>query len=68
MWHGWRRREIHPGFWWGNLKGRDLCVDGRITWQWVLRSGWGGMDWIDVAKDRGKLQAVVNTVMNLQAA
>jgi hypothetical protein len=28
--------------------------------------GWGGMDWIDLAQDRDKWRALVNTVMNLQ--
>jgi hypothetical protein len=27
--------------------------------------GWGGMDWIDLAQDRDKLRALVNTIMNL---
>jgi hypothetical protein len=27
---------------------------------------WGGMDWIDLAKDRGHWRALVNTVMNIQ--
>jgi hypothetical protein len=27
--------------------------------------GWGGMNWIDLAQDRGKWQALLNTVMNL---
>ena len=27
--------------------------------------GWDGVDWIHLAKDREKLWAVVNTVMNL---
>jgi hypothetical protein len=27
--------------------------------------GWGGMDWIDLAQDRGQWRALVNTVMNL---
>jgi len=27
--------------------------------------GWGGMDWIDLAQERGRWQALVNTVMNL---
>jgi hypothetical protein len=26
---------------------------------------WDGMDWIDLAKDRYKWRALVNTVMNL---
>jgi hypothetical protein len=28
--------------------------------------GWGGMDWIDLAEDRGQWGALVNTVMNLR--
>jgi hypothetical protein len=28
--------------------------------------GWGGMDWIDLAQDRGQWTALVNTVMNLR--
>jgi hypothetical protein len=27
--------------------------------------GWTGMDWIDLAQDREKWQALVNAVMNL---
>jgi hypothetical protein len=27
--------------------------------------GWGGMDWIDLAQDRGPWKALVNTVMDL---
>jgi hypothetical protein len=27
--------------------------------------GWGGADWIDLAQDRDRWRAVVNTVMNL---
>jgi len=27
---------------------------------------WGGMDWIDLARDRNSLRAVVNAVMNLR--
>jgi hypothetical protein len=28
--------------------------------------GWGGMDWIDLAQDRDKWRALVNTVMKLR--
>jgi hypothetical protein len=27
--------------------------------------GWGGMDWIDLAQDRDKWRALVNTIMNV---
>jgi hypothetical protein len=46
---------------------------GRPRHRWVynikmdLRDiGWGGMDWIDLAQDRGQWMALVNTVMNLR--
>jgi hypothetical protein len=32
----------------------------------LIKMGWGGMDWIDLAQDRDHWRAVVNTVMNLQ--
>jgi hypothetical protein len=33
----------------------------------VLReTGWGGLDWIDLAQDRNQRKALVNTVMNLR--
>jgi hypothetical protein len=28
--------------------------------------GWGGMDWINLAQDRDRLQALVHAVMNLR--
>jgi hypothetical protein len=30
--------------------------------------GWGGIDWIDLAKDRDHWKALVNMVMNLRVA
>jgi hypothetical protein len=32
----------------------------------LRKIGWDGMDWIDLAQDRDKWRAVVNTVMNLR--
>jgi hypothetical protein len=29
-------------------------------------TGWGGMDWVDVAQDRDQLRALVKAVMNLR--
>jgi hypothetical protein len=46
---------------------------GRPRCRWVddvkmyLRgTGWGGMDWIDLAQDRDQWRALVNTVMSLR--
>jgi hypothetical protein len=30
-------------------------------------TGWGGMEWVDLSKDRDYWKALVNTVMNFQA-
>jgi hypothetical protein len=32
----------------------------------VREVGWDGVDWIDLAQDRDRWRAVVNTVMNLR--
>jgi hypothetical protein len=32
----------------------------------IREIGWDGMDWIDLALDRGQWSALVNTVMNLR--
>ena len=53
---------MHTGFWWGNLCERDHLgetgVDGRIILIWISRkldgAGGGGMDWTDLAQDRGR--------------
>jgi hypothetical protein len=65
------RREIHTGFWWGNLKERDHFeeqgVTQRIILEWILKKvGWEDMDWINLAQDGNKWFAVLNTVMKLQ--
>jgi hypothetical protein len=46
---------------------------GRPRRRWVdnikmglTEVGWDGMDWFDVAQDRGKWRALVNTVMNVR--
>jgi hypothetical protein len=41
-------------------------ADGEIILKWFFRIWDGGMDWIAVAPDWGRLQAVVNVVMKLR--
>jgi hypothetical protein len=60
---------VHIGFWWGNLWERDNLEDeglyGRII-KWILRKWEGGMNWIDLARDRDRWRALVNAVMNVR--
>jgi hypothetical protein len=41
MWRVWGRIEACTGFWWENLKEKDLLgnpdVDGRIILKWIFR-------------------------------
>jgi hypothetical protein len=62
---------MYTGFWWQNLREGDRLedpgVDGKIILRWIFRKfDGGGMDWIDLAQDSNRWQALVNVVMNLQ--
>jgi hypothetical protein len=57
-------------FWWESPKERDHSevqgVDGRMGSECILgRVTWGCVEWIQLAQDRGRWRALVNTVMNL---
>jgi hypothetical protein len=41
----------------------DPDVDGRIILRWQ-EVGCGGMDWMELALDRNRWQALMNEVMN----
>jgi hypothetical protein len=43
---------------------RRRCEDNIKKDLWEI--GWGGIDWIDLVRDRDMWRAVVNTVMNLR--
>jgi hypothetical protein len=44
----------------------DLGLDGRIILKWVFVRLNGGIVWIDLAQDRDRWWALVNTEMNLR--
>jgi len=71
MWHIRETGEMHTGFWWGDLRERDhLDEPGVNKWEDKIKMdlqqvGWSVMDWITVAQDRDRWQAVEKAVMNL---
>jgi len=45
----------------------DPGVDGRVILKWIFREvGCVGVDWIELAQDRDRWQALLNAVMNLR--
>ena len=71
MWHVWGRREVCSGFWWGSLRERDHWGDPDTRWEDNIKMdlqelGGGGGDWMELAQDRDRGRALVNTVMNFQ--
>jgi hypothetical protein len=62
------KREVHIGFWWGDLKkGEHLVdqgVDGRIILKGIIKMWDGDMDWIEMAQDRARRRGVIIAVMN----
>jgi hypothetical protein len=58
-------------FWWGKHEGRRPLGILRSKWEDNINIdlqevGCGGMDWIELAQDRDRWQALVNAVMNLR--
>jgi len=65
------RGEVYTGFWWGNTReGERPLVRPRSRWEDSItilpEVGCGAMDWIELAQDRDRWRALVNTVMNLR--
>ena len=54
---------MYIGFWWGNLRERDLLgdpsVDGRIILRWIFRNRnvgvWTGLSWLSIGTGGGHL-------------
>jgi hypothetical protein len=70
MQHTWKRRGMHTAFWWRKKEGKRPLGTHRCRWEGIkmdLREiGWGSMDWINMAQDRGQGWVLVNMVINLQ--
>jgi hypothetical protein len=66
----WGSGEAYTGIWWGHLREIDHLgdpgADGRIILRWIFRKWDGDMDWIDLAQDRDRWRALVNTVIYLR--
>ena len=65
------RGDGYTGFWWRNVRERGYLgkrgADGRIIFKMDFQEmGNGFMDWIDLAQNRDRFLAFVNTVMNLR--
>jgi hypothetical protein len=62
--------EESTGFWWESQKERDHLedrgVDARMGSEWILGKVAEGVEWIQLAQDRGWWRAVVSAVMNLR--
>jgi hypothetical protein len=48
-----RKREVHTGFWWGDLRvgdhSGDPHVDGRIILKLIFKKWYRDMEWIQLA-------------------
>jgi len=57
----------------GDPEGKRPLGSPRPRWEDKIKMdlqevGCGGLDWIDLAQDRGRWQALVNAVMNLRVS
>jgi hypothetical protein len=55
MQHVWGKREVHTGFWWGDLREGDHLgdrgIDGRIILKWILKKwdgAWTVLSWLRI--------------------
>jgi hypothetical protein len=57
--HIWGKREVHTGFWWGDVREGDHLgdpsVDGMIILKLIFKKWDGGMDWLRIGTGGGLL-------------
>jgi hypothetical protein len=63
MWHAWERKLYKVLV--GKPEGRPRRRREDGIRMDLREIGWGSVEWIQLAQDRGWWQALVNTVMNL---
>jgi len=60
------RRDVCTEFWWEYFRERDhleeLSIDERIILKWILKLQDGRVEWMDLAQDRNRWRALVNTM------
>jgi hypothetical protein len=70
MCHARERRGKFTGFWWESPKERDHMedrgVDGKMGSEWVFGKLAGGVEWIQMAQDRGRWRALDNALIKLR--
>jgi hypothetical protein len=67
MWHAWERTGSKcTGFRWERQKERDHLEDQGVDKRMGSGEfGWGSVEWIQLAQDRGQWRTLVNMVMYL---
>jgi hypothetical protein len=67
MLYAWEAEEVRTGFRWEDQRERDrleyLGTDGRMILKWIFKmwnEGAGRMQWIGLAQDRNRWQALLN--------
>jgi hypothetical protein len=69
MWRAWERNVFRILM--GKPEGKTPLGRPRRRWEDEIRMNlreisWGSVDWIQLAQDRDRWRALVNTVMNLR--
>jgi hypothetical protein len=69
MWHAWERNVYTVLM--GKPEGKRLLGKPSRRWEGGIRmdlreTGWGSVDWIQLAQNRDRWRALANTVINLR--